>query len=65
MNTHSIQIFDNNHKSIGELMTATDTDIMKFINKGFIVVDRITNQQIILESVNQTVGVSDGVIDIG
>lgn len=65
MNTHSIQIFDNNHKSIGELMTATDTDIMKFINKGFVVIDKITGQPIVFETVNQTVGVSDGVIDIG
>lgn len=65
MNTHSIQILDNDHKLIGELMTASDTDIMKFINKGFNVVDKITNQQIVLESVNQTVGVSDGVMDIG
>ena len=34
-------------------------------HKGFVVIDKITGQPIVFETVNQTVGVSDGVIDIG
>ena len=36
--SYSITILDRNGKKIGELMTATRSDIMKFINKGFTVV---------------------------
>lgn len=63
--TYSIKIFDIHGSVIGELPTATSQDIMKYINKGFIVVDINTNKSLTMEDVTETVGVSDGLIDIG
>ena len=63
--TYSIQILDNHGNLIGELMTASLSDVMKFINKGLTVVNKLTGQPISTETVNQTIGVSDGLIDIG
>jgi hypothetical protein len=63
--TYSIKIFDTQGSVIGELPTATPQDIMKYINKGFIVVDINTNKSLTMEDVAETVGVSDGLIDIG
>lgn len=63
--TYSIKIFDTQGSVIGELPTATSQDIMKYINKGFIVVDINTNKSLTMEDVTETVGVSDGLIDIG
>lgn len=63
--TYSIKIFDAQGSVIGELPTATPQDIMKYINKGFIVVDINTNKSLTMEDVAETVGVSDGLIDIG
>lgn len=63
--TYSIKIFDTQGSVIGELPTATPQDIMKYINKGFIVVDINTNKSLTMEDVSETVGVSDGLIDIG
>ena len=34
---YSIRILDNDQHIIGEMMTATCSDITKFINKGFTV----------------------------
>ena len=62
---YSIIIYDNNNKIIGELMTATPTDIIKFINKGFRVVNKITGNDITIDELKQNIGVSDGVIDVG
>ena len=63
--TYSIKIFDTQGSVIGELPTATPQDIMKYINKGFIVVDINTNKSLTMEDVAETIGVSDGLIDIG
>lgn len=63
--TYSIQILDNHGNLIGELMTASSSDVMKFINKGLTVIDKLTGQPISIETVNQAVGVSDGLINIG
>jgi len=62
---YSIRILDNNQKIIGEMMTATCSDITKFINKGFIVMNIETGEQITLESMTDSLGVSDGAIMMG
>lgn len=63
--TYSIKIYDNQGSVIGELPTATPQDIMKYINKGFVVIDINTNKELTINDVSETVGVSDGFIDIG
>lgn len=65
MEQYSITILDQSGKKIGELMTATPTEILQFINKGFTVVDRATGMNISAESMTSTIGVSDGLINIG
>ena len=62
---YSIKILDNDQKIIGEMMTATCSDITKFINKGFTVINVETGEQITLESMNDSLGVSDGAIIMG
>ena len=61
----SIRIHDSKRNLIGELPTATAQDIMKYINKGFIVKNVISGEEITLDNINSSVGVSDGFIDIG
>lgn len=61
--TFSIVIFDKKDKQIGELMNATQTQIITFINKGFRVVDRATHQDLTIEMITSMIGVSDGVIE--
>jgi hypothetical protein len=63
--TYSIKIYDNQGSVIGELPTATPQDIMKYISKGFVVIDINTNKELTINDVSETVGVSDGFIDIG
>lgn len=65
MGTYSITILDQSGKKIGELMTATQTEIMQFINKGFTVVDRSTGSNITIDSLSSTIGVSECIINIG
>lgn len=62
---YSIKIYDDKGTFIGELPTASANDIMRYINKGFIVKDLSTGQQITMEDINASVGASDGFIDIG
>lgn len=62
METYSIRIFDEKNKLIGELLTATPNDIIKFIDKGFKVIDIITHKEIMRESVTQVIGVSECVM---
>lgn len=62
---YSIKIYDDKGTFIGELPTASANDIMRYINKGFIVKDLNTGQQITMEDINASVGASDGFIDIG
>lgn len=63
--TYSIKIYDSQGSVIGELPTATPQDIMKYINKGFVVIDINTDKELTIADVAETVGVSDGLIDIG
>lgn len=65
MGTYSITILDQQGKKIGELMTATQTEILQFINKGFVVIDRMTGQELTEASMSSVIGVSDGLISIG
>lgn len=57
---HAIKILDSNEKVVGKMMTASYSDIAKFINKGFKVVDMATNEELTLESMDPSIGVSDG-----
>lgn len=63
--SYSIIILDNQGKKIGELPTATQTEILQYINKGFTVVNRMNNEVITQESMVGTLGVSDGCICLG
>lgn len=63
--TYSIIILDNHGKKVGELMTATSDEVIKFINKGFTVIDRASGISLTEQDVMSTVGVSDGVINVG
>lgn len=65
METYAINILDKDHKKIGQLMTATDIEILQFINKGFFVEDMRSGQQFTESMITSRVGVSDGVINIG
>ena len=62
---YAIKILDNDQKIIGEMMTASYSDITKFISKGFTVINIETNEKITLESMTDTMGVSDGGIVLG
>mgnify|MGYP004547169761 FL=1 len=63
--TYSIIILDNHGKKVGELMTATSDEVVKFINKGFTVIDRASGISLTEQDVMSAVGVSDGVINVG
>ena len=63
--SYSITILDRNGKKIGELMTATQSDIMQFINKGFTVVDNSTGMNMTSELMSSTIGVSECIINLG
>ena len=64
-NYQSLQILDRINDPIGELMTATPNEILKYINKGFKVIEKSSGIQITEDMVNSTIGVSDGLIDVG
>lgn len=63
-NTYAIQIVDDSGNQIGELMTATPNEIIKFINKGFIVIDKMTGSRLTEQMMTSVVGVSDGLINM-
>lgn len=65
MEQRSIKILDQQHQPIGELMTATNTDILAYLAKGFIVEDRRTGQPITEADVSSSLGVSDGELIMG
>ena len=60
--TYAIQLFDNTHHIVGELMTASLSDILTYLNKGLIVIDKTTNQEFDKETVAQMIGVSDDAV---
>ena len=62
--TYTIQIFDGNHKNVGELMTASLTDIMALLNKGMIVVNKETGQEFTQSDVCSMIGVSESVTTV-
>lgn len=62
MSTYAIDILDKQNKKIGELMTATTTEILQLINKGFLIIDKVTNQEITENMLTATVGVSECII---
>jgi hypothetical protein len=57
---YSIRILDDKQKLVGEMMTASYSDIAKFINKGFTVIDTTTGSEITMEQLDPSVGCSDG-----
>jgi hypothetical protein len=59
MSTYAIDILDKQNKKIGELMTASTTEILQLISKGFLVIDKVTNQEITEGMLTATVGVSE------
>jgi hypothetical protein len=63
--TYSIKIFDVKGNLIGELPTASADDIVKYINKGFIVKDINTGKDLTIADVTSSIGVSDGFIQMG
>ena len=63
--TYSIIILDIHGDKVGELMTATRDEVLKFINKGFIVIDLASRVSLTEQDVMSTAGVSDGVINVG
>lgn len=62
---YAIKILDNNQKVIGEMMTASCSDIAKFINKGFTVINVETGEKMTVESATEDLGISDGAILMG
>lgn len=59
----NITVYDrNSDQVIAELMTASTNDVLKFIEKGFKVVDNFTKQEITESQVLSMTGVSDCVI---
>jgi len=59
----NITVYDRNSgQVIAELMTASTNDVLKFIEKGFRVVDNFTKQEITESQVLSMTGVSDCVI---
>lgn len=60
--SRAIRILDSNGQEIGKTQTASDTDILKYIDKGFTVVDNKSGQMITESDVSSTLGMSDGAI---
>ena len=61
---YSIKIIDTNGSPIGERMNASSEDVLKFIHKGFRIIDMHTETEITEDMVVSTLGVSDGAIAI-
>ena len=65
MITYFIDILDRQGKKFGELPTATQEDIRKFINKGFTVIDKSTGIPFTEDNLSSMIGVSECIIDMG
>lgn len=63
--TFNIQIFDMNRNHIADFMNASVDDVMKYLNKGLIVVNLLTGQELREEDLLNMVGVADSVTSIG
>ena len=57
---YAIKILDDKDKIVGEMLSASYSDVAKFINKGFKVVDKTNGQELTLEQLDSSIGVSDG-----
>lgn len=62
---HSIRILDKSGQQIGELIKATDTEILQYIAKGFVVTDRKTGAVITEADISGSLGISDGEMIMG
>lgn len=60
--TYSIKIVDDKGTLIGKLMTASSSDILNLIGKGFTIIDIHTDKEITAEDVSSVVGISESVI---
>ena len=60
---YQIKIKDSSDKIIGEMMSADNSDILKFINKGMKVIDVQTNKELVKEELIQECGISDGLME--
>ena len=59
----NITVYDRTSKQVvAELMTATPNDVLKFIQKGFKVIDNFTKQELSESDVLSMVGMSECVI---
>lgn len=60
----AVRVFDSDGKLLAELMDASPSDVLTFIDKGFLVVD-MTNTPIDRDTISNMVGCSDCVISAG
>ena len=60
---YQIKIKDSSDKIIGEMMSADNSDILKFINKGMKVIDVQTNKEFAKEEFIHECGISDGLME--
>ncbi len=61
----AIRVFDNTGKLIAELMDASASDVLTFIDKGFSVVDLTTSTPLDRDVISNMIGCSDCVISAG
>lgn len=61
---YAIDIIDSSGKHVGELMTATPSDIVSLLNKGMTVIDKSTGHQYELNEVCSMIGVSEGIVTV-
>lgn len=61
--TMFVEIKDNHGNHIGEL-NASNTDILKYIQKGFTVVSKESNEVIQESSIMNDIGCSDGLVTL-
>lgn len=60
----AVRVFDSDGKLLAELMDASPSDILSFIDNGFSVVD-ILNTPIDRDAISDMIGCSDCVISAG
>lgn len=63
--TYAIKILDQQDHLIGEMMTASYSDVAKFIDKGFKVIDITNGSEMSKSDLDNTIGVSDGAMIVG
>jgi len=63
--TYAIKILDQKDNLIGEMMTASYSDVTKFIDKGFKVIDITNGSEMTRADLDNTIGVSDGAMIVG